>query len=73
MGETYIKVEGVWKYLYRVVNKQGKTVDFLLSAKRDMAAAKPACKPPEVKDRRFQPSRQPNGAAVTPVEPPLAL
>lgn len=33
----------------------------------------PACKPPEVKDRRFQPSRQPNGTAVTPVEPPLAL
>lgn len=34
---------------------------------------RPACRPPEVKDRRFQPSRQPNGTAVTPVEPPLAL
>jgi len=40
MDETYMKVKGVWKYLYRAVDKQGKTVDFLLTAKRDMAAAK---------------------------------
>jgi putative transposase len=40
MDETYIKVKGVWKYLYRAVDKQGKTVDFLLTAKRDMASAK---------------------------------
>jgi len=40
MDETYIKVKGVWKYLYRAVDKQGKTVDFLLTAKRDIAAAK---------------------------------
>jgi putative transposase len=40
MDETYIKVKGVWKYLYRAVDKQGRTVDFLLTAKRDMAAAK---------------------------------
>jgi putative transposase len=40
MDETYIKVKGVWKYLYRAVDKQGKTVDFLLTAKRDAAAAK---------------------------------
>ena len=40
MDETYIKVKGVWKYLYRAVDKDGKTVDFLLTAKRDMAAAK---------------------------------
>ena len=39
MDETYIKVKGVWHYLYRAVDKQGKTVDFLLSAKRDKAAA----------------------------------
>ena len=38
--ETYNKVEGVWKYLYRGIDKQGKTIDFLLTAKRDMAAAK---------------------------------
>ena len=40
MDETYIKVKGVWKYLYRAVDKDGKTVDFLLTAKRDMVAAK---------------------------------
>jgi len=40
MDETYIKVKGVWKYLYRAVDKEGKTVDFLLTAHRDMAAAK---------------------------------
>lgn len=39
MDETYIKVKGVWKYLYRAVDKQGKTVDFLLTAKRDKASA----------------------------------
>ena len=39
MDETYIKVKGDWKYLYRAVDKQGKTVDLLLTAKRDKAAA----------------------------------
>ena len=40
MDETYIKFKGVWKYLCRAVDKEGKTVDFLLTAHRDMAAAK---------------------------------
>jgi putative transposase len=39
MDETYIKVNGQWKYLYRAVDKIGKTIDFLLTAKRDKAAA----------------------------------
>ena len=34
MDETYIKVNGQWKYLYRAVDKAGKTVDFLLTAMR---------------------------------------
>ena len=38
--ETYIKVNGRWTYLYRAVDKQGRTVDFLLSAKRDVDAAR---------------------------------
>jgi putative transposase len=40
MDETYVKVKGVWKYLYRAVDKEGKTVDFLLTAHRDIAAAR---------------------------------
>ena len=39
MDKTYIKVKGQWKYFYRVVDKQGNTIDFLLTAKRDKKAA----------------------------------
>ena len=39
MDETYIKVKGHWKYLYRAVDKEGDTIDFLLTAKRDTRAA----------------------------------
>ncbi|WP_419236836.1 IS6 family transposase [Serratia fonticola] len=39
MDETYIKIKGQWKYLYRAVDTDGKTIDFLLTAKRDAAAA----------------------------------
>jgi transposase-like protein len=50
--ETYIKVKGRWTYLYRAVDKQGRTVDFLLTAKRDVAATK----------RFFQKAMNGNGA-----------
>ena len=52
MDETYIKVKGAWKYLYRAVDRDGKTIDFLLTAKRDKAAAK----------RFFDKAMQANGA-----------
>jgi transposase-like protein len=39
VDETYIKVKGAWKYLYRAVDSTGQTVDFLLSKNRDKAAA----------------------------------
>jgi len=39
VDETYIKVKGVWKYLYRAVDSAGNTLDFMLSAKRDGKAA----------------------------------
>src|SRR5262245_24643405 len=40
MDEAYIKVKGEWRYLYRAVDKSGKTIDFVLTAQRDEAAAK---------------------------------
>src|SRR5262244_3302483 len=39
MDETYIKVKGVWRYLYRAVDKYGETIDFLLTEQRDKEAA----------------------------------
>src|ERR1700679_1948798 len=55
MDETYIKVKGQWKYLYRAVDKEGKTVDFLLRAHRDKAAAR----------RYFEKAIDQNGAPET--------
>ncbi len=40
IDETYIKVKGEDKYLYRAIDSTGQTIDFLLTAKRDAAAAK---------------------------------
>jgi transposase-like protein len=40
MEETYIKVKGDWKYLYRPVDKAGDTIDFLPRARRNNAAAR---------------------------------
>lgn len=39
MDETYVKVKGAWTYLYRAIDKEGKTLDFMLSERRDETAA----------------------------------
>jgi len=38
MNETYIKVRGQWMYLYRAVDRDGKTLDFMLSERRSKAS-----------------------------------
>ena len=40
IDETYIKIRGQWRYLYRAIDKHGTPVDFLLTATRDLGAAK---------------------------------
>lgn len=40
MDETYIKIKSKWYYLYRAVDKFGKTIDFLLTKNRDTKAAR---------------------------------
>ncbi|WOJ91840.1 IS6 family transposase (plasmid) [Methylocapsa polymorpha] len=40
VDETYVKIGGKWRYLYRAIDKRGVPIDFLLAAKRDAAAAK---------------------------------
>jgi IS6 family transposase len=40
IDETYVRVRGEWRYLYRAIDKHGTPVDFLLTAKRDLDAAK---------------------------------
>jgi len=40
LDETYVKVGAGWKYPYRAVDSSGQTIEFMLSAKRDVSAAK---------------------------------
>src|ERR1043165_5581683 len=40
VDERYVRVKGKWTYLYRAVDSAGATIDFLLTARRDAAAAK---------------------------------
>ncbi|KEO59995.1 IS6 family transposase [Thioclava indica] len=40
VDETYIRVKGRWTYLYRAVDRSGQTLDFMLSERRDLAAAR---------------------------------
>ncbi len=40
VDETYIRIKGIWSYLYRAVDAAGQTVDFFLSKHRDVVAAK---------------------------------
>src|SRR3546814_14548389 len=39
LDETYLRVKGKWKYLYRAIDKHGGTIDFVISSKRNYQAA----------------------------------
>ena len=52
MDETYVKVKGEWVYLYRAVDKDGLTVDFLLRKHRDKKAALAFFKESDGRQRR---------------------
>jgi len=41
VDETYVKVNGVWRYVYRAIDQHGQVIDVLLSRRRDAAAARP--------------------------------
>jgi transposase-like protein len=40
LDETYVKIKGVWHYLYRAIDKQGSTLDWMLSRNRNKQSAK---------------------------------
>jgi len=40
VDETYVKVNGVWRYVYRAIDQYGQVIDVLLSTRRDAAAAR---------------------------------
>ena len=62
--ETCIKVKGAWVYLYRAVDKIGKTVEFYLSRNRDVNAAK-AFLSKAIKGRRMPTKITPDGYAAS--------
>ncbi len=39
-GETYVKIAGVWRYVYRATGQHGQVIDVYVSRKRDIAAAR---------------------------------
>ena len=55
IDETYVKVGVNWKYLYRAVDSAGSTIEFMLSARRDIPAAKRFFKKMMRADRRRLP------------------
>jgi IS6 family transposase len=69
IDETYIRVKGKWTYLYRAVDSAGDSIDFLLSARRDAAAAKrffqrALCSPNHPAPRVIKVERNPSYPAV---------
>lgn len=80
VDETYVKVRKIWIYLYRAVDSEGNTLEFLLSATRDAEAAKrffikalhsTACSAPQARPVEEQATQAP--AAADPTTTKFAL
>lgn len=70
VDETYIKVRGQWRYLYRATDSNGDTVEFWFSERRDLAAAKRVLRRALNRHGRPEPDRhrrQPNEPGSYPV------
>jgi transposase-like protein len=62
VDETYILLRGEWRYPYRAVDKQGRTVDFQLSEHRDIEAAKDFFRKARIRNGQFMLVRRPGPA-----------
>ncbi|OUI77612.1 transposase [Commensalibacter intestini] len=65
IDETYIKVKGQWKYLYRAIDKDGTAIDFLLTARRNIKAAQRFFRKAFKEDRLFAPTHIGTDKALT--------
>jgi transposase-like protein len=65
VDETYVKIKGVWHYLYRAVDRAGLTVDCRLSTKRDVAAAKALFRKPIKSQQRHPQTITLDGSAAS--------
>ncbi|AWD23614.1 IS6 family transposase [Fuscovulum blasticum] len=64
MDETCIKVKGKWTYLYRAVDRDGQTLDFMLSERRDLTAARRFFRRAIDRLRRHRQERRQHGRAA---------
>jgi IS6 family transposase len=66
VDETYVKVNGVWRYVYRAVDQHGQVIDVLVSARRDAAAARRFSEGPSSRSRSRRPRWSPTPPRVYP-------
>ena len=71
VDETYVKVRGQWRYLYRAIDKHGTPVDFLLTAKRDLEAAPSGSSARRCRRSRYSPLTGSARTARVPIRRPL--
>jgi hypothetical protein len=70
VDETYVRIRGEWRYLYRAIDKHGTPVDFLLTVKRDLEAAKRFFRKVLQDQPLLSPDRIGTRTARAPIQPP---